>query len=309
MDLAILTPRELPIAARALKGIAAAGGAPSPADDQLLALIGELHGTALDVAALDPVSPAAVADVIVDPHHRKRLVQLALVTAMASGEVTPEKEAAVRALAAALHIPEPGIDVLHDLAEGSRLFVRLDLLRRLMPRFVSAAYDEEGLAGVRKMFTMVILDEDRDLARRYHRLGLLPEGTFGRVFWEHMTTRGFGFPGERGGFPERMVFHDFGHVLAGYDTDPEGEIQQGAFQAGFMRNDGFAFLLFVIVHFHLGVQITPIAKPQTGLFDVRRVLGAVARGAACNVDLSDHWSPWDVVHLPIEAVRARYGIS
>jgi hypothetical protein len=36
---------------------------------------------------------------------------------------------------------------------------------------------------------------------------------------------------------------------------------------------------------------------------------AVARGAACKVDLSDHWSHWDVVERPLEEVRESYGIT
>jgi hypothetical protein len=44
-----------------------------------------------------------------------------------------------------------------------------------------------------------------------------------------------------------------GHVLSGYDTDPDGEIQQAAFQAGFVRKDGFMFLFFGIAQFHLGL--------------------------------------------------------
>jgi hypothetical protein len=38
------------------------------------------------------------------------------------------------------------------------------------------------------------------------------------------------------------------------------------------------------------------------------VMRAVARGAACKVDLSDHWDPFEVAHLPLEEVRRRYEI-
>lgn len=76
-----------------------------------------------------------------------------------------------------------------------------------------------------------------------------------------------------------------GHVLAGYGTDPQGEIQQAAFQAGFVRDNGFMFLLFGILQFHVGMRITPIAKSYEGLFDVPRVLEALRRGAACKVEV------------------------
>jgi ubiquinone biosynthesis protein Coq4 len=104
------------------------------------------------------------------------------------------------------------------------------------------------------------------------------------------------------------VFHDLGHVLAGYGTDPEGEIQQAAFQSGFVRNDGFAFLFFGIVQFHLGVKLTPIADPEVGFFDVDKVMTALARGAACKIDLSDQWDFWPYMARPLDEVRAALGI-
>jgi ubiquinone biosynthesis protein Coq4 len=182
------------------------------------------------------------------------------------------------------------------------------MMRRVMGSIGTRAYKEEGFAGIRKMLAPFTGSEDAEVAWKYKSLGLLPEGTFGRTYWEHCTRRRFSFPGEKGGIPERVVFHDFGHVLSGYDTNPEGEIQQGAFQAGFVRTDGFAYLLFAIIQFHLGVKITPVAEGETGLFDVAKVLRAAQRGAACKVDLSDRWDPFAVADAPLEQLRAEYGI-
>ena len=105
-----------------------------------------------------------------------------------------------------------------------------------------------------------------------------------------------------------MVFHDIGHVLAGYDTDPQGEIQQAAFQAGFARRDGFSFLLFGILQFHLGMRITPVAKGYHGLFDVNRVLTALYRGASCKVDISEGFDVFAYKDRPLDEVRAELGI-
>jgi hypothetical protein len=68
------------------------------------------------------------------------------------------------------------------------------------------------------------------------------------------------------------------------------------------------FLLFVILHFHWGVKITPVADAAERLFDIPLVMRALQRGAACTVDLSDHWNFWDVVEVPLTEVRERYGI-
>jgi hypothetical protein len=105
-----------------------------------------------------------------------------------------------------------------------------------------------------------------------------------------------------------MVFHDFGHILAGYDTTPGGEIQQGAFQGGFVREDGFAFLMFAIIQFHLDIKVTPVSPGYAGLFDVPKVLHAAQRGAGCRVDLSGHWDPFAVADAPLEQIRAEYGV-
>ncbi|MBH8562878.1 hypothetical protein I8748_11915 [Nostoc sp. CENA67] len=35
---------------------------------------------------------------------------------------------------------------------------------------------------------------------------------------------------------------------------------------------------------------------------------ALQRGAACKVDLSDNWNFWEVVDVPVQELRDRYGI-
>jgi ubiquinone biosynthesis protein Coq4 len=106
-----------------------------------------------------------------------------------------------------------------------------------------------------------------------------------------------------------MVFHDLGHVLSAYTTDPQGEIQQAAFQAGFARRDGFSFLLFGILQFHVGLRITPVAKGYQGLFDVPLVLTALERGASCKADLSEGYDLFVNKDRPLDEVRAELGIS
>ena len=308
MELAFLSAEEVPAALGALREVALANGSVTDAERAMLELLAEVHGVKLDLDRLPSGDPAAVASVVVDPHRRKRLFQMAVVMSMVDGEVAPGQERAVQALSKALEIDDGSLRVLRDVVKSSHLLTRVHLTRRLMGPFAAEAHEKEGLAGVRKLLSpMLGGGEDAAVAWRYKRLGLLPQGTLGRAFWEHNTSRQFSFPGEPNGIPERMVFHDFGHVLAGYDTDAEGEIQQGAFQAGFVRNDGFSFLLFVIVQFHMGIKVTPVAAPRSGLFDVRKVLRAAQRGAACREDLST-WDHWKWVERPLDEVRHEFAI-
>jgi hypothetical protein len=313
MEIAAFEAHELEIALGALRAIPRE---PSAAQDDFLRALARLHGRAIDPRALPAPTAREVAARIAGPHPRKRLVECAIVMTMVDGDVEPGAAAAVADLARALGVDGATSRTLQRVAARHRLLARIDVSRRIFGRFVGAAFHEEGVAGVkrfvgpmlklgaRRLGARLTIGEDPATAERYQRLRHHPEGSFGRVYWEHCSSRGFAFPGEHGGIPERAVFHDFGHVLAGYDTDPAGEIQQAAFQAGFVRNDGFSFLFFGIAQFHLGLKLTPIAEPEVGYFDVEKVVTALSRGAACNTDLSDHWNFWPLLSLPLEEVRA-----
>lgn len=309
MDIAIFDSQELPLVLRSLVAVVANPEALTPREQQFLEIVAALHQGSRDMAATS-VTPFQVAQAIPQGHHRRRLLQLAIVMAMVDGETTPQQQQALKGLAGALSVHEQGLKVLQEAMSGQQRLAQFDMMRRMMSQIVVPALHEEGIAGVKKIVASLFFKsgEDPAIAQKYHQLGQLPERTLGYTFWRHYTRNGFPFPGEAGGIPERLVFHDLGHILSGYDTTPQGEIQQGAFQAGFIRKDGFAFLLFVILHFHWNIKITPLADPAQGLFDIPLVIHALQRGAACSVDLSDHWNFWEVMDRPLDAVRDLYHI-
>lgn len=305
MDIQTFHASELDAVLRMLRGVASANDAFTDAERDFVRTIAQMHGSSVDLDALEPIELAELASVLVDPHRRKRAVQLAIVMALVEGTPDDGTERAVRALASALGIAESGVQVLYDISHGHTLLARIEMMRRMrdsirqnhgFPGFLETALQALGLAG-----------EDADLAGRYEALGASPPGSFGRAVHAHFRQNHFPFPGEKHGF-SAILFHDLGHVLSGYDTDPQGEIQQAAFQAGFKRQDGFFFLLFGVLQFHLGVRVTPIAQPQRGLFDVKRVLRAVERGAACKVDLSAGFDLFAYADMPLDRVRAELGV-
>jgi hypothetical protein len=306
MDIAVFRPHELPFALGAVRAV---DPEPTPAQDRFLEVVARLHRVAIDPGALPSPSPEETAAIVTDPHRRKRLLQLAMVMTTIDGSVGRAPAESVARLAGALGVDERGVKTLQKMAAHHDTMARIDLLRRVGGRLVGTAWRDEKWAGVRKVLAgMRNGIEDPELARRYNKIGLLPEGSFGRALWEHWITRDFSMPGQRNGIPEVAVFHDLGHVLSGYDTDPDGEIQQAAFQAGFVRNDGFMFLFFGIAQFHLGLKITPIAEAETGRLDIDKVMTALARGAACAVDISDHWDFWPHLPRPLDEVRAELAI-
>lgn len=226
------------------------------------------------------------------PHRRKRLVQLASIAALLSNPVRHDSVRFVKELARSLGAFDPVIPVLEALVDGRKIKAGLLTNRRGMRVMFKEAYLAEGVMGVARFVAALALGAsvNRDLLWGHKKLGLLPEGTLGREYWKHMTERGFGFPGEKRGVPKSVAYHDVGHVLSGYGTDPYGEIRQGSFQGGNRREDGFFFIQFVLLQFHHGIRITPVAKGEVGYFNPADILWAIHRGASCNVDITHQWN-------------------
>ena len=182
--------------------------------------------------------------------------------------------------------------------------------RRGVKAILGEAYRSEGIMGILRFFVAILwrVSVNKNKHWKYKRLGLLPEGTLGREYWKHITELGFGFPGEPGGIPDTVSYHDVSHVLNDYDTTPAGEIQQGSFQGGSRREGGFAFVQFVILQFHHGIKITPVAPPDTGNFDPVKILWAIHRGAMFKADVTRQWNYWPLMEMPIEQARLQSGL-
>jgi hypothetical protein len=310
MDLAVFSPTELTFVHSALRAAACGGRPTTDSDHQFLAACETVLGRAEGASSDATFTPAAIAAGVRGAHQRKRLLQLSSVAALVHRPVRRESVEYVRALSKALQTRDPILPVLDALARGQRVRARLLSARRMFRVILKEAWHGEGVRGVLRFFGAMFLKftVNKDRLWSYKRLGLLPEGTLGREFWQHVTQRGFGFPGERGGIPQVVAYHDVSHVLTGYSTEPEGEIQQGAFQAGCKREDGFVFLQFVLLQFHQGLKLTPIAKAETGRFDPHKVLGAVARGSRCPVDMTHAWDYWPLMPLPVDEARRRLNL-
>lgn len=306
MNLVVFDPTELVAVARALRVIAETNQNFTDGEADFISTIAAMHSVTLDPRSLEPITPEALAAAVKNPFERKRAVQLLLVMSLVEGEATLEAEKALRRFAAALDVHEKGLDVVREVAKEQILLARFDMFQRGR----KALFRDKALATITSLAKAAIFGEDHATAEKYRALATYPEGSLGRVLHDSWREHGFPIPGEKNGLPERGIFHDIGHVLSGYGVDPYGEIRQGAFQAGFVREDGFAFFLFVVLQFHIGIRLTPVAKGEKGYFDVKDVLRAVARGAACKVDLSDpkDFDFWAVAKVPVEELRVRYGI-
>jgi hypothetical protein len=309
MDIDVFSRTELPVVMRTLRTALRPEGALDARERLFLDTYARICRFEREAADPLPIEPGEVT-AITDAHQRKRLVQLAAVAVLHTQPIRPSAHAFLQALSRQLATRDSVIDVIAAVMQGRHLKARLLSMRRGMRVMLKEAYTAEGPMGVLRFVGALALKltVNKDKVWQYKRLGLLPEGTLGRTFWRHMTEVGFGFPGEPAGIPDTAAYHDVLHVLAGNETTPHGEIQQGAFQAGNRREDGFFFLQMVLLQFHQGVQVTPVTPGFIGHFQPDLVLWAIHRGAMCNVDMTHQWDFWPLMGLTIEQARERVGL-
>jgi len=305
MDIDVFLPHELGGVFRVLRTALNPVGALDVRERQFLETYAAITGHHLDAA--DPPAIEAREVIVEGSHRRKRLLQLAGIAALLGRPVRPQAVAYLGELSQHLGVSDGVVPVLDALSRGRHLRVRLLAMRRAMRVMFKEAWLAEGPWGVLRLFGAMAFKAavNKDRLWNYKRLGLLPEGTLGREYWKHMTEVGFGFPGDVAGIADSVAYHDIAHVLADHDITPLGEIQQGSFQGGNRREDGFFFIQFVILQFHHGVKVTPATGPQVGHFDPRKVLWAIHRGAQCSVDMTHQWNFWPLMRLPLGEARAR----
>ncbi|NOX51790.1 MAG: hypothetical protein GXP16_14835 [Gammaproteobacteria bacterium] len=304
---------------RTLVEVAQAGssGVAQPQLAILEAIQKVLFRTDIDLENSIAVSNLGLLEATQAPEERLQLVRLMLIVSLAAGPPTSEQINIIERISQELDVNEPATGVLRHLAHNHRLRFRVGFMRRSHIRNYFANTYRLGGAGavVKGILVFRGVKKDNQLRARYRDLGDLPVNTLGRCFYEHCVDANIPFPGEKGGFPQGAVYHDFTHVLAGYDTSPEGEMKAAAFQAGYTGgNWDFFTMLFALVIHTAGVNIAPfpmprllgrIAQPNLAV----EVFHALARGSAINRDLGAGWDFWAYVEEPIEHIRTSLGIE
>ncbi len=308
--------QEAELGLRAMKMVAEASGDISlPALNLLQAAQHQILHTNFDLATLPAIAPPELAAGFSDPGLRQQFVQGMIVMSLMDGMPSVQQVKIVEEFATALGVRTPELRDLKFLAEQQMLLFRLDFMRRSHIRdMVQDQFQQHGLLeSIKAILGLRGFVEEPALAARYHALERLPQNTLGYALWQHYHKNGFAFPGEKYGFPESGVYHDLSHVLAGYSTQPEGEVQVAGFIAGYRKHNPFYVILFVLLQFGAGVKIVPIDTPSTqgilaeeGLADL--FLRSVERGSQVNTDLSEGWDFWQWLDKPLEEVRHQLNV-
>lgn len=310
-------PHQAHAGLRAMKMLASSEGAMDPAARALMeAAQRQLLRTSFDIDTLPPITPEELAAVFDDRALSEQLVRAMTLICVADDVPSTHKTDLMTSFAQALRIDVPEVKVIFELAHRQMLLFRFDFYRRSHIRgVIEEQFKQAGwLESLRQLAAFRGLTEEPGLGARYRALGELPADTLGYAFFRHCVDNGFSFPGERYGFPEGGVYHDFAHVLGGYGATPEGEMLVAAFIAGFRKDNPSFIMLFVMLTFGAGLNMTPVEQAHVqhvlatpGLAD--RFFQAIERGARVTQDLSVGWNHWDYVALPMDEARRRLGVS
>jgi hypothetical protein len=301
---------------RAMKTMAGAAGAIGPSQRALMeAARRVVLRIDADIDALAPIGPEELAAGFPSPELRRQFVNGMLVVALADGVPARETVAQVETFAKALQVSTPELRDLRLLAENHMLVFKLDVLRRSqVGDIMKNQLEQKGPLGLAKSVLVLRgVMEDKALAARYRAWEKLPADTLGHSLVAFYAKNGFSLPGERGGFPEAGLYHDFSHVLGGYGTDPEGEVQVASFSAGYKRTTPFYLVMFAVLIFSTGVNVRPTAGYTTvGVLGkpgmAERMFAAMERGAQVNTELSDKWDYWPYAEMPLDEVRQRLNV-
>jgi hypothetical protein len=301
---------------RAMKTVASTPGPISPSQRVLMETACKvILRIEADIDALPLITPAELAANFPSPELREQLVNGMFIVALADDIPAPETIATIEAFASALHVPAPEVANLRLLSEHHMLLFKLDFMRR--SQVGDALRDELQQVGLFGLVKTVLglrgLIEDKELAGRYRAWEHLPQGTLGRAMWEYFDRNQFTVPGDRFGFPETAIYHDFSHVLGDYSTSPGGEIEVAAFIAGFKSKTPLYTMLFTVLTFSTGVNARPMAGTTThGVLgepgQAERMFAALERGNKVNTDLSQAWDFWSYIDQPIDDVRRQLNV-
>ena len=264
----------------------------------------------LDLDRLEDCTADELAQRVQDPGKRRELIQFLILMPYLDMEVDRDQVAIVDQMASVLGIETDTLTDLHRVRDERLKRLLFDYTRRSLTEFIGADTTMDKIKSFVQTFREYLGDEK--VAKRYRVLADYPEGSLGHTVYHFYRAREFPLPGEKKSFGEFVIKHDCCHILGGFNTDMNGEMDVAGFEAGLYESDfGFELLLEVILDFHLGKTFSTagILPPGTGHFDPEAVLRGYELGVACNQDFFGDWDFWAVAREPVTVLRSQYGLD
>ena len=264
-----------------------------------------------DLAGLTAPRADELAALAARPELATEATRFATVMAFVDGTLDNAKLDAVLRLAAALKVETDFVHDICEIAHGRLRDATAHMIRANLESITGKPWTSDGDA-VEFFLPYKGAKADAALAARFRALAALPAGTFGHTFAVFYLSQKYAFPGEEQALNFKFATpHDSSHILAGYDTTPRGELLVSTFTAAMHRNEAMSgHVLPVLFSWHLGIALIEVAGAAKGALDPQEFWHAWARGEKMKVDLfGPGFDFWAATREPIEAVRARVGIT
>ena len=271
------------------------------------------------VREFSPSSTETAQTELKDPHLVKQLAHLVTLLELTVHPLQRGLEKHAEQYLTALGSEPESLAILRDTAGQHMVKLHADLMR-------NSWYTEQTIKGMfagrfrellRSKLAYYSIGTDDALAAKWTALRNCPEGTWGHGVAQFYDVHGFAFPGEAEGIYEIGALHDWVHVLADYDTEPEGEIDVFAFIAATMEDGrGFIQFVFTLALFQnatvstVGGKHVMIARADT-LSDpgaVDHLAEAFWRASRCTADVMGGVDHFALANTPLEELRQRWSI-
>ena len=281
------------------------------------ALFVSMTGHEIDPTAMEAVGPAEFADGLArrNLEFRTRIVQIMLLCGLVLTPMPAVVAARLREFADELGVDDDIIAVAQAYADGAldlagTDFARNGYLASVEPARLKAVH----ASALNSSWGQV--EHDPGLAGRWAQLEQLPVGTIGRGVADFYRDRGFVYPGLPGSAPPLLAQHDWVHVMAGYGTTVENELEVFGFIAR-ANDDPRAFSLLAMV---VSLFETGYLAAGAGLFTADpghlnrsgmpvRLADAMRRGALVPGSRDFLELDWfELADRPIAVVRAEIGV-
>ena len=280
--------------------------------DDLARMLWGLEYSELESA--DPASFAAVHDEV-----KTQAVHLIALLELMEHPLRPEVAESVLAFAKSQRMSTRILADARAMANDHIAAMYLDLQRHSWYTHETLVESRHGRFHelLRSKLAYIGLAEDLKIARKWESLLDCPEGSWGRAVGDFYVSHGFPFPGEKHGIYELGARHDWMHVLAGYDTDAEGELDVFAFIAASMGDArGLVLLGITLGLFQNGairhVQMKLIRNARTDALSdpgaIERFANAFRRGSLCTVDVMGTVDLFEHKDMQLEAARDYFGV-
>ncbi len=313
----LLTPPDAAEVRILTRGMVSALNTPeglTPLQELLVAtMFHSMTGFEADTTDCPPMSAAEFAAALERRNtiFRTRIVQVMLLIALVVRPLPRQVADQLREYADALGVADDMIDVAERFADGSLELASADFARNgYLASIGPERLDALHTGSLAESWGQVV--DDAALARRWRSLEDLPVGTLGRGVADFYRDRGFVYPGLPGSAPPLLAQHDWVHVLAGYGTALESELEVFGFMAR-ANDDPRAFSLLAMV---VSLFETGYLAAGAGLFEANaghlsttgmavRLADAMRRGAltAGSHDFLDlDW--FSLADRPVTVVRA-----